>query len=176
MLQPFLLHNAEALLFIDDYQTEIGEHDVFLQQAMRADNDVDAPFGQLAQYLALRLLALEARELFDPDREAGEAARERAVMLCREQCGRHEQCHLFFVGNRFKRGADRDFGLSVADVAADQAVHRTRAFHVGFRLVDRLALIGRFFIRKGLFEFGLPRRVGCECVPARHLALGVERD
>ena len=37
----FFVQDAEALLFIDDDQAEIFEGDVFLQQAMRADDDID---------------------------------------------------------------------------------------------------------------------------------------
>ena len=48
-LQRFLLAHAEALLLVDDHQAEVLEAHVALQQAMRADDDVDLAFGELAR-------------------------------------------------------------------------------------------------------------------------------
>ena len=48
-LQRFLLAHAEALFFVDDHQAEILEAHVVLQQAMRADDDVDLAFGELLE-------------------------------------------------------------------------------------------------------------------------------
>ncbi len=39
--EPFLVHHAETVLFVDDDQTQILELDVFLQQTMGADDDID---------------------------------------------------------------------------------------------------------------------------------------
>ena len=52
-----------------------------------------------------------------------------------------------------------DLGLAVADVAADQAVHRLALGHVVLDDFDRRELVGRFLIGKGRFEFGYPVRV-----------------
>ena len=41
LLQPLLLHDAEALLLVDDEQPEALEPDVLLQQPVSADDDVD---------------------------------------------------------------------------------------------------------------------------------------
>ena len=41
LLEALLVHHAEALLFVDDDQPEIAEDDVLLQDAVRADDDVD---------------------------------------------------------------------------------------------------------------------------------------
>ena len=71
-------------------------------------------------------------------------------------------------------GAQRDLGLAVADVAADQPVHRPRRFHVGLDQLDRLALVGRLGEREALLELALPVGVGVERVPAAAAALGVE--
>ncbi len=76
LFEALLVHHAEALLFVDDDQAEVGEGDVLLQQAVRADDDVDFAFGEVAQdSLLLGLAGLEARELFDSDREARRSAR-----------------------------------------------------------------------------------------------------
>ena len=46
-----------------------------------------------------------------------------------------------------------DFGLAIADVAADQTVHRTSPFHVGLEVIDGVQLIRGFDIWKRRAEF-----------------------
>ena len=174
--EPLLVHHAETLLFVDDDQAEIGERDVFLQQPVRPDDDVDLPFGEIVQNAFLIGFGSEARELFDAHRKSAEARAEGAVVLVGQQRRRHEHRDLLLVGDRFEGRAHRDFGLPVADVAADQAVHRPRGLHVGFGRVDGFLLVGRRLVGESLFHLGLPRGVGAEGEAARHLALGVELD
>ena len=176
LLEALLVHDAEALLLVDDDQAEVGEGDVLLQQPMRADDDVDLALREVAQDPFLVGLGREARKLFDAHGKGAESRAERAVVLIGEQRRRHEHRDLLLVGDRLERGAHRDFGLAVADVAADQAIHRPRALHVGFRRVDGLLLVGRRLVRERLLHLALPRRVGTESEAARHLALGIERD
>jgi len=45
-------------------------------------------------------------------------------MLEGENCRGRKNGDLFAVGNRLEGGAHRHFGFAVADVAAEQAVHR----------------------------------------------------
>ena len=78
---------------------------------------------------------------------------------CDEQRGRHQDGHLLAVLHRLERGPHGDLGLAVADVAADDAVHRQRLLHVGLDLVDRGELIGRLDVGERVFEFALPRGV-----------------
>jgi hypothetical protein len=63
------VHHAEALFFIDDDHAEVFENDVFLQQPMRADHDIDLAVGQRRKRGLLFFLGLEAREFFDPYRK-----------------------------------------------------------------------------------------------------------
>lgn len=88
-LERFLLPHAEALLFVDDDQAQILELHVWLQQAVRADDDVDIAAGDLLQFGLDLLGALEAREHFHLHRVIGEAVAEIAVMLLGQQRGRH---------------------------------------------------------------------------------------
>ena len=46
VLQPLLGRDAEALLLVDDEQAEVAEHDVLREQAVGADQDVDAAGGE----------------------------------------------------------------------------------------------------------------------------------
>ena len=107
-----------------------------------------------------------------PYRSAGE----RGEVLLDEQRGGHQQDHLLAVLDRLERGAHGDLGLAVADVAADQPVHRHRALHVALDLLHRGELVGSLDERKGVLELGLPRCVRPECVTLRGLACGIQLD
>ena len=49
LFQTFLVHHAEAVLFVDDHQPQIFELHVFLQQAMGADDDIHGALGGVLQ-------------------------------------------------------------------------------------------------------------------------------
>ena len=80
------------------------------------------------------------------------------------------------IGDSLESGAHGDFGLAVADVAAQQAIHRERGFHVALDVVDGVQLIGGLVEFEGVFEFALPVRIGREGVAGGHLAFGVELE
>ena len=54
-----------------------------------------------------------------------------------------------------KIAAQRDLGLAVADVAADQAIHRAAGLHVDVDRVDRVVLIGRLVERERRLELAI---------------------
>ena len=78
---------------------------------------------------------------------------------CAKNRRRAEHHDLLAVLRRLERRADRDLGLAVADVAADQAVHRLVGLHVGLDVGDRRELIGRLLERERRFHLELPGRV-----------------
>ena len=116
----------------------------------------------------------EARDVLDRERVVAQALGERAEVLLGEDRGRHEHQHLLAGVGRLERGAQRDLGLAVADVAADQAVHRALGLHVPLDVLDRLALVGRLAVREGGLEVAQPVGVGREREAAPAAALGVE--
>ena len=61
---------------------------------------------------------------FDDERILGEALAEGAVVLLGEHGRRHQHGDLPAVVDGLEGGADGQLGLAVADVAADEAVHR----------------------------------------------------
>ena len=132
-----------------------------LQQAVRADDDVDACRRASARSTS-RCCAggLEARQHLDAHRIALAAPAEGVEVLLGEHRGRHQHRHLPPVHDGQERGAQRDLGLAVADVAADQPVHRLAALHVGEHVVDRLLLVGRLLEREGRLELA---EVGVGC-------------
>ena len=98
----------------------------------------------------------EARHLRDAHREFLEPLAEGVVMLLGENCRRREEGDLLAAHDCLEGGAHRDFGLSIADVAAHEPVHRHGLFHVGLDLGDDRQLVLGFFVGKGCLEGGLP--------------------
>ena len=141
---------------------------------MGPDQDVEAPVGELLEgRLGLRGLA-QAADAVDRDRQVREPLAEGAEVLLGEDRRRHEHHHLLAVGCRLDGRAQGDLGLAVADVAADQAVHRALGLHVGLDRLDRLDLVGRLPVGEGGLHRHLLLAVGGEGVTAARPALGVE--
>ncbi len=157
-LRRSLCVDAEALLLVDDHQAEVLERDVLLQQPVRADDDVDAAGCRVADDAALVAVAAEARQHLDPHREAGEPLPERVEVLLREHRRRDEHGDLRAVHHRLERGAHRDLGLAVADVAADEAVHRPHVLHVALDVADGARLVGRLDVRERRLQLRSARR------------------
>src|SRR5829696_7849055 len=117
--------------------------DALRQQRMRADDEPDRATGK-ARLHALRLGGLgEPRKLPDLDAEAPEAPGEGVHVLAHEHRGRREDRHLLAGENRRSRGAERDLGLAVADIAADEAIHRAAGGEIGERISDGTGLVRR---------------------------------
>ena len=130
-LELLLVLDAEALLLVDDDQAELLEPGRRLQQPVRADDDVGRAVGRPCSSVSLGLLRrLEPGQLPDLDRELAHPLGERVEVLLGEQRRRHQHGHLLAVLHRLERRPHRDLGLAVADVAADQPVHRDRLLHV----------------------------------------------
>ena len=174
LAQQLLLLDAEALLLVDDQQPEVLRAHVAREQPVGADQDVDLALGEALDGLALLGGGAEARDVLDRERVVAQALGERAEVLLGEDRRRHQHQHLLAGVGRLERGAQRDLGLAVADVAADQPVHRALGLHVLLDRLDRLALVGRLAVREVLLELAQPVRVGLERVAAAALALRVE--
>ena len=139
---------------------ELGELDVLRQQAVGADEDVDLAGGQaLAQLPHLQRRA-EARDHLDRHRKAGEAAAEGLQVLVGENRRRRQHRHLVAAVDRLEGGPHRHLGLAVADVAAEQAVHRPLALQVLLDDRDRLQLVGALLVGEGGLELALQVGVG----------------
>ena len=97
--------DAEALLFVDDDEAEVGEFDVAPEEAVGADEDVDLARGG-AREDGLRLgAAAEAAEDFDGDGKAPHARAEGFVVLLGEDGGGDEDGDLAAVHDGFEGGA-----------------------------------------------------------------------
>ncbi len=149
LAQQLLLLDAEALLLVHDQQPEVLRPHVAREQPVRADQDVGLAVGEAADRLALLGRGAEAADVLDHERVVAQALGERAEVLLGEDRRRHEHHHLLAAARRLDRGAQRDLGLAVADVAADQPVHRPLGLHVDHHVVDRVALVGRLAVGEG---------------------------
>ena len=130
LLDAFFVADAEALFFVDDEQAEVGELDVFREYAVSADEDIDfAGFGFLQDFFLLLRVA-EAADHFNGDGERGEALLESFEVLEGEDRGGRQHRDLLVVADGFEGGAHGYFRFAIADVAAEQAVHGLRGFHV----------------------------------------------
>ena len=176
LLDALLVRDAEALLLVDDQQSEVFENDVFRKQAMRADDDVNLARGDAFEDGLDLLLRAEAADHVDHHGEALESIAQRLQMLEREHRRRREHGDLLAVHHRLERGAHGDFRLAVADVAAQQAIHRRRRFHIVLDLGDRRGLIDRQLVRERRLELFLPVRVGRERVAGNGFALRIELE
>ena len=168
--------DAETLLLVDDHQAEVLELDLVAEQPVGADHHIDPPGRQPIDRLGDLGIGLEAAHLRHGDREAGVAGGEGVGVLGDQQRGRHQHRDLLAVLHRLERGAHRDLGLAVADIARDQPVHRDDLLHVGLDLVDGRQLVGGLGIGERVLEFALPGRVGAKCVALGGLPGGVELD
>ena len=73
-------------------------------------------------------------------------------MLFAEQRGRAQHGDLLAAGDGAEGGAQGDFGLAEADVAADQAIHRLAGVHVIDDGDNGLCLIGGFLEAEAVGE------------------------
>src|SRR4051812_986114 len=77
-------------------------------------------------------------------------------MLVRQDGGRDQHRDLLPVRDRAEGRADRDLGLSVADVAANQAIHHFAALEILEDVLDSLKLIRCLIERE--FRLELPEK------------------
>ena len=175
-LERLLVLDTEALLLVDDDEAELLERNRAGQQRVGADDQVDFARGQPSLDLLGFLRGREARERADAHGEAGVALGKGLRVLGDQQGRRHEDGGLIAVLDGLEGGSHRDFGLAVADVAREQAVHGHGLFHVSLDLVDRDELVGGLDVGEGILEFTLPGRVGAEGVPLGLLAHRVQAD
>ena len=89
----------------------------------------------------------------------------------REDRGGSEDGDLFAVLHGLEGGAHGDFGFAVADVAAEQAVHRRGGFHVLLDGADRGELVVGLVVVEGVFKLALKFVVGREGGALRGVAL-----
>ena len=170
------MQHAEALLLVDDHQTEILEADIGLDELVRADDDVHRTGRQRRDYGVGLFFCSETREQFHRYRELRHALDERVEMLLRQHGSRHQHSDLFTVHHRLESRSDGYLGLAETDVAANEPIHRLWLLHVPLGRLDGSPLVRCFLEWKRPFELPLPRCVVAELVPRLGLARGLQLE
>ena len=176
LLQPldgFLVGHAEALFLIHHQQPQILKFHILRQQPVRADDHIDRSFLQILQYLFLFRRGFKPAQHLDVHRKAREAVQHRGVMLLHQNRSRREHGGLFAAHHRLEHGAERNLRLAIAHIAAQQAIHHARTFHIALDIFDRRQLIRRFLVGEIILEFALPRGIRFERIARHGFALGI---
>ena len=97
-------------------------------------------------------------------------------MLLGQHRRRHENRRLAVIHYALHDRPERDLGLAVAHVAAQQAVHGRGGLHIGLYLVYAAELIVGLGVAEVILKLALPGRIGRKSVAGRPRSLGVERD
>ena len=147
--------HAEALVLVHNQQAQVLKLDVFRQQPVRADQDIDLPRLHPRHNIFLFLRGAEARNHFDVDGELRKPLLECLEMLKAENRGGRQHRDLFPVLHRFEGRAHGHFRLPIAHVAAQQPVHRRRRFHVVLDGPNRRKLVFRLVVIEGVFKLFL---------------------
>ena len=174
VLDALLVADAEAVLLVHDEQPQVLELHVLVEQAVRAHHQVQFALAQLAGDLALLPGRAEAAEHVKLHGEAREALFDGVVMLLHQNRGRGQDGYLLALHHGLEGRAQGHLGLAVAHVAAEQAVHVARAFHVGLDLRHALLLVLGQLVGEHVLELLLPRVVVAEGVAGFPGAFGIE--
>ena len=176
LLELFLVRHAEMLLLVDNDEPEVLELDRLAEQRMGADHDVDMALGE--PFLGLGEFGGrdEARRLGDVDRIAFEPLGKGLHVLARQERRRHHDSDLLAVHGRHKGRAQSHLGLAEADIAADQAIHRTAGAEIGEDGADRGLLVVGLFVRKARGEFVVEAGLDGQSRRFAQLSLGGDLD
>ena len=117
------MFDAESLFFVDDDQAQIEKLDVFGNQAMGPDHDIDLAAFHACDVFFHFLRRAKPAEFGDIERKFAHAFLEVLEVLFGEHGGRNEDPDLVAIFDRLESGPHRDFGFAESDIAAQQPVH-----------------------------------------------------
>ena len=120
---------------------------------MGANDDINITRCQTFACKLLIPCTDHARHLRDLDRQALEALTKGAVVLARQQRGRHNNRHLLAIDGGCKGSAQCHFRLAKAHITANQAIHGTARGQIIQGGLNGVLLIFRLIIREACAEF-----------------------
>ena len=173
LFEFFFLCHAESLFLVHDYESEVVKFHVVREQTVGADENIDLAAREPPQSLRLLTSRAETGEHIHVHCKTSHPTDHGLVVLKREQSGRNEDGDLFAAEYRFIGGAERDLGFAVADVAAEQTIHRNGTHHIGFDLIRRLYLTFGFGIFKRFLKGFLVSVIRREGVTRQAHPLGI---
>ena len=116
--QLLLVGDAEALLLVDDKQSQILELQILVQQLVGADQQVDAARLHPFQYLLDLFRGAEPGQHLHRHGERAEPVLGGGVMLLGQHSGGHQNGRLLAVQNAFHHSPQGHLRFAVAHVAA----------------------------------------------------------
>ena len=168
--------HAKLLFFVDDQQSEVFPFHRLADELVGADKNVDLACRQVLRHLSRLFGRACTRQVVHAHRHALQSFGERLEMLKGQYGGRHQHGYLLVVASGFEGGAYSHLRLAKSHVATDQAVHRTRAFHVVLHLLRRFQLVGCVLVEERGLQLVLHIIVGREGEATLVTALGIELD
>ena len=154
--QPLFVRHTKVLLFVDDQKAKVLELHALGQKRMGADDDIHRPCPHHLPRQVGLFGADKTRQRSNRNREPTEAFGKAAVMLAGQKRGRADHRHLHARQSRHKGRAHRNLGLTKADIADDQTVHRAALFKVCHHIGNRRQLVIGFLIGEARGK-GLPQ-------------------
>ena len=130
LLQPLLVGNAKALLFINNEKPQIFELYTLLQQLVGTDNQIHLTGTQILQGAVLLCRGAETAEHIDIDRESPESGHRCLVVLLGKDGGGYKDCRLLAVHNALHDGPESHLSFAEAHIAAEQTIHGGGRFHI----------------------------------------------
>ncbi len=129
--------DAEAVLLVDDRQSQVAKGHVVLEQGVGADEDPDFACGHRIQQLLPRLALVAPREDADRDAKLPGQRPDGGEMLAGEDLGGGKQRPLPAGFDRRQQGVKRHHGLAAAHVPLQEPQHGGGGCKIGVDLGDR---------------------------------------
>ena len=170
------MRDAEPLFLVDNRKPQILEVDVFGDQPVGTDDNVNQSALQLVHDLLLFLGGAEPGKQFDIDREVAHPGDQRLIMLPGKNCRRAEYRTLFAVQYTLESSPQCNLGFPKSNVAAQQPLHRNRAFHIFLDLMDTAQLIVRLLILEMVFKIPLHFVIRRKSIAFDRHPLGIQCD
>ena len=122
--ETLLVLDTKALFLVDDQKAQILKSDIFLQKTVGTDNDIDIAFFEPFKGFFLLFGGAETGQHLDRNRIIFQPLAESFVMLLGQDGGGHEDADLLAVQRRLERPPQCNLGFTIADISADQSIHR----------------------------------------------------
>ncbi len=146
------LHDAKAMLFIDDRQSQVVEFHPLLNESVRTDRDAGLAAPDALERRALFLGRHAALQNVDRVLERRQKPAEIEVVLLGQDLRRGHDRGLKSVFHRNDGGLGRNDGFPRSHIALKQTTHGTRRAHVVRNFLENALLGFRRMEWKDLFD------------------------
>ena len=134
------LSHAEAVLLVDNHQTEVAELHHIFKQSMGADNDLQRAIEEVAVYGFALFFASGTGEQGAFNAQRLHQMADGIEMLCSENLGGCHDGSLIIVVERQKHAHKGHESFAAAHIALKETIHLSAAAHIGANLLDNSLL------------------------------------